>query len=91
MKQNKTIVEEVGLEALDWLTDKTNRSVNQTKFLFELVGKDWCLLLELEESISAFQLMYCPGDLGEAYFLLGKYRVWKAMNWKFPYEVKRLL
>ena len=35
----------------DRLSDVTNRSVDQTKFLFELVDKDLLKLIELEEKI----------------------------------------
>ncbi len=87
----KTLNDKIALEALDWLTDKTNRSINQTRFLFELVGFDWYLLLELEEALSGFIMFYCPADLATALYWVGKYRIWKAMNWETPYKIKKLL
>ena len=67
-------------DVLNWLTKKTNRSVNQTKFLYNMVGS-FELLLELEEAIKALHVYYCPGDLAEALYLVGKFRTWKAMGW----------
>ena len=67
-------------DVLNWLTKKTNRSVNQTKFLYNMVGS-FELLLELEEAVKALHVYYCPGDLAEALYLVGKFRTWKAMGW----------
>lgn len=68
-------------QVFDWLTSKTNRSVGQTKFLYEVVGFNWKLLLELEEAIKVFRCCYCPGDLAESLYLVYKLRVWKSCGW----------
>lgn len=86
-KKTKTFDEQV----LDWLTNKTNRSVNQTKFLLSIVNEDWRLLLELEEALSAFYVCYCPSDFASVLYWIAKYRLWKEMNWEFAYTVKKLL
>lgn len=77
---SKTMEENISEQAIDWLTDMTRRSVNQTKFLYDILG-DWNLLLELEEAIKTFNIFYCPGDLGDALYLIAKLRTWKAMGW----------
>lgn len=50
-------------ERMDWLTDRTNRSKNQTQFLFDLLDGDWNRLLLLEVKVKNNFLYYCPGDL----------------------------
>ncbi len=77
---NKTIAENIHKQSIDWLTDRTNRSINQTLFLWEVLG-DWKMLLELEEAIKVFHISYCPSDIPEAYYLIGKLRTWKALKW----------
>lgn len=54
---------ELDKERLDWLTDRTNRSNNQTQFLFNLLNGDYEKLLRLEEQVKNCFLFYCPGDL----------------------------
>jgi hypothetical protein len=34
----------------------------------------------LEEAIKVFRC-YCPGDLAEVLYLVGKLRVWKSCGW----------
>ncbi len=75
--------EEFQKQVLDWYTNKTNRSVNQTRTLCEIT-KEWDILLELEEAVKFFNCYYCPGTLAEASYLLGLFRVWKLMNWTNP-------
>jgi hypothetical protein len=72
--------EKLNKEVLEWLVGKTNRSMSQTKFLFNILG-DWKLLLELEESIKIFHCYYCPGNYAECMYLIGKLRVWKSCGW----------
>lgn len=50
-------------EKLDWLIAKTNRSLNQTKFLFELLGGDFDKLVLLETQIKNCHVAYCPADM----------------------------
>lgn len=77
--------DEVGEQFLDLLTDVTNRSVNQTKMLFDVLGKV-TLVLELENAMRFFGVFYCPGDMAECYYLIGKYRTWKAMGWTTGFD-----
>jgi hypothetical protein len=51
---------------LDKLSDITNRSMAQTRFLYDLLGKDLEKLLLLEEKSKSNTLSYCPGDLESA-------------------------
>jgi len=50
---------------LDKLSNVTNRSYNQTSFLFELLDKDFDKLVSLEQKIKNNFVMYCPGDKEE--------------------------
>jgi hypothetical protein len=77
---NKSFEQDFTDHAVKWLSDITNRSVNQTKFLYEVVG-DWGMLLECEEAIKAFHIHYCPGDRAEAFYLIAKLRTWKKLGW----------
>lgn len=77
---SKSFDENISIQAIEWLTDRTNRSINQTKFLYEILG-DWNLLLELEYAIKTFHCCYCPGDLAESLYLIGRLRVHKACGW----------
>jgi hypothetical protein len=79
MKQEEANIM-LGKQVIEWLASKTNRSINQTKFLFEIVG-NWEELLELEEAIKVFMVFYCPGDMAECYYLLAKLRTYKACGW----------
>jgi len=56
MRESKT------KDHLDWLTDKTSRSVGQTKMLLELVDNDFEKLVDLEVKIKECFLSYCPSD-----------------------------
>jgi D-hexose-6-phosphate mutarotase len=49
-------------ERLNWLTDRTNRSNNQTQFLFQLVDGDFEKLKALEVQVKNCFVFYCPGD-----------------------------
>ena len=82
MKRNfdKSVDQNISEQSLYWLIGITNRSIGQTKELWEIVGS-WKLMLEVEESIKTFNVSYFPGDLGEAFYLIGKLRVWKSMGW----------
>lgn len=48
---------------LEWLVSKTNRSLNQTQFLYQLVDGDFEKLKRLEEQLSNCSCSYCPGDV----------------------------
>lgn len=74
-------------QSLSWLMERTNRSEGQTKFLYNILG-NLNLLIELEESIKAFHIFYCPGDMAECYYLIGKLRVWKSCGWLGDTELK---
>lgn len=50
---------------VDFVSDKTNRSVNQTNFLLNLLRGNMEKLLLLEEKIKEHRIRYCPGDLQE--------------------------
>ncbi len=64
------------LEALiDEITDVTNRSKAQTKFLLELLDGNIAHLMELETGIKYLFVGYCPGDKIEAQIVLAKFRV----------------
>jgi hypothetical protein len=52
-------------ELLDLLTTLTNRSKQQTLFLFDLLDGDFDKLVLLEEKIKKNFLSYCPGDKEE--------------------------
>lgn len=76
----------------DRLSDVTNRSVDQTKFLFELVDKDLLKLIELEEKIKNNH-QATPGDKEAAEKILnmgyGKY--WWKINFLASYDDKPYL
>lgn len=78
---DKNVIDhKIAEQAINWLVSKTNRSNGQTRFLYEILGS-WPLLLELEEAIKMMFIFYCPGDLGEALYIIGLYRVHKSMGW----------
>ena len=77
---SKSFEENISIQVIEWLTDRTRRSINQTKFLYDILG-DWKLLLEVEEAIKIFNCCYCPGDLAEALYLIGRLRTYKACGW----------
>lgn len=52
-------------EKLKWLVSKTNRSVNQTQFLFNLVDGDFSKLKRLEEKIKNTFYGGCPSTKDE--------------------------
>ena len=49
-------------DRLKWLTDKTNRGLWQTQFLYELVDGDFEKLKQLEMQLSNCLVNWCPGD-----------------------------
>lgn len=61
----RTYKYELDKERLDWLTDRTNRSLAQTQFLFQLVDGDFDKLKVLEEHLKNCFVAYCPGDTEE--------------------------
>jgi len=60
--QKSTYSYELDKERLDWLTDKTNRSRQQTQFLFQLVDGDFDKLQKLEVQIKNCHYNSCPAD-----------------------------
>ncbi len=58
----KTYQHKLDDEKLRWLTTKTNRSVGQTQFLFNLVEGDFSKLKRLEEKIKN-TFSGCPSDV----------------------------
>ena len=50
----------------DDFTNKTNRSLGQTKFLLQLVNNDWEKLKQLEMQIKNCFYSACPADKDEA-------------------------
>lgn len=52
------------------LTNNTNRSKNQTQFLFELCDFNFEKLVELERKIKNNFIFYCPGDKDELNHIL---------------------
>ena len=50
---------------LEWLTDKTNRSKGQTKYLYQLVDGNFEKLKNLEMQLKNCMVGYCPADKEE--------------------------
>jgi hypothetical protein len=50
---------------LKWLVEKTNRSLSQTQFLYNLVDGDFEMLKKLEEQLKNCFVSYCPDNLDE--------------------------
>lgn len=59
-------------EKLRWLVSKTNRSVNQTQFLFNLVDGDFYKLKKLEEKIKNTFYGGCPSTQDEVEGLMAR-------------------
>ena len=60
--KSSTYKYEIDDERLNWLTDRTNRSNGQTKFLFQLVDGDFEKLKQLEVQIKNCLYNGCPAD-----------------------------
>ncbi len=52
-------------QLLDYCSKRTRRSIDQTKFLYDLVGNDWTKLLKLEEAIKNNHISFCPETTDE--------------------------
>lgn len=80
---------EYNMKILNEFTNITNRSINQTKFLLELLDGDFMKLIELEEKIKNNFISYCPGDKESVQRILdmdyGKYW-WRI---KFVREIEK--
>lgn len=63
---------ELDKELLERLTTKTNRSKNQTNFLYDLLGGDFNKLLVLEEKLKNTLSFACPSDMEEVEKVLSK-------------------
>lgn len=79
MKLDKNLMEE--------LTNKTNRSRNQTQFLFELCDFNFEKLVELERKIKNNFVSYCPGDKEEVerVLSLGEGKGWFKLEPRFEF------
>jgi hypothetical protein len=60
--QKRTYQYKLDKDKLDWLTSKTNRSKEQTQFLFQLVEGDFEKLKQLEMKIKNCFYSVCPTD-----------------------------
>jgi len=61
----ETLKENLGDKFVDVFTNVTNRSVNQTEYLYRLCGYDFWKFVNLELKIMNNQVFYCPGDKEE--------------------------
>ena len=52
-------------ETINLFTNKTNRSVNQTMFLLNLLNNDTNMLIALEEKIKNNYIHFCPSTIDE--------------------------
>lgn len=70
---------------MEELTNKTNRSKNQTQFLFELCDFNFEKLVELERKIKNNFIFYCPGDKDELNHILslGEGKGWFKLEPRF--------
>jgi hypothetical protein len=79
-------------DIFDRLSDATNRSLDQTKFLLNLVDGDFLKLIELEEKLKN-NFQPTPGDKETAQKVLdmgyGKY--WWKLNFFTSYDKKPYL
>jgi hypothetical protein len=75
------------------LTEKSNRSVAQTKELYELCRRDFKKLVALEEKIMRHLVHYSPGDLEEVNKLINAkdscwYSTERGMEWSKKCSLK---
>ena len=61
----KDLKKKIEAELLDWLSSKTNRSLQQTQFLYELLNRDYDKLVQLELNIANSFYGACPADIEE--------------------------
>jgi hypothetical protein len=66
---------------LEYVSNTTKRSMNQTTFLFKLCDYDFNKLMELEEKLKNTFAHYCPSDINEVEEVLSS----KCLSeyWKF--------
>jgi hypothetical protein len=70
---------------LNYVSDMTNRSLNQTLFLFELCEYDFNKFCQLEEKLKNTFTSYCPGDkksVEDTLNLVDKTDYWSFDNFK---------
>lgn len=67
MKQNKRLAYAA---IVSWFSDRTNRSMPQTSFLFDLLKGDIRKLKPLEDTIKLNHVSYCPENETEVKFIL---------------------
>lgn len=60
-----SLLEQLGKQMVEVLTNRTNRSKGQTMFLLELLNGNYNKLLELEERLRNNFCYYCPADMQE--------------------------
>lgn len=65
---------------LDIITNVTNRSNNQTQFLFSML-QHITLLIDLEEKIKNHHISYCPNDIEECLKILSLPESGKSGKW----------
>lgn len=63
--RKETYQYELDRERLEWLTIRTNRSLGQTQFLFQLVDGEFGELVFLEEQLKNNFIFYSPGSKDE--------------------------
>jgi len=69
-------------EKLEWITDKTNRSLGQTQFLYKLVEGDFEKLKKLEMQIKNCYIFYCPSTKKEVEKILKMKPKQTGLHWK---------
>ena len=79
----KTMKETYGNEFFNKFTNLTNRSANQTEFLYELCNYYLDTLVELEEKLANNFVGYCPGDKETVEMVLLMENNKKVLDMKF--------
>lgn len=59
----RTYIHKLDDDKIKWITTKTNRSIAQTQFLFNLLGGDFEKLKKLEEKIKNTFYHACPSNI----------------------------
>lgn len=71
---------ELNTDQLKEVTGKYNRHKTQCQFLYDILGCNYELYLELEDAIKYLNVCYSPGDSEECNYLLARYRVRKHVD-----------
>lgn len=85
--QEKIKTMKLDTNLMEELTNKTNRSRNQTQFLFELCDFNFEKLVELERKLKNNFVMYVPGDKDEVsrVLSLGEGKDWFKLEPRFEF------